>query len=55
MINWNNVLKKSDIVKISILLVVSAGCWIWVYKEFQKPILPEGIDAEYFNIQETPN
>lgn len=39
-IKLNNIMTKADWFKIGILLVVSIICWAWVYREYQKPILP---------------
>lgn len=39
-IKINNIMTKSDWFKISLLLVISIICWVWVYQEWQKPILP---------------
>lgn len=44
-IKFNDIVSKADWIKISILIIISAGCWIWVWQEYQKPILPEGLDA----------
>ncbi|MDD2807291.1 MAG: hypothetical protein PHW95_02085 [Patescibacteria group bacterium] len=39
-IKLKDVITKADWIKIIILIVVSIGCWTWVYVEFQKPIVP---------------
>ena len=44
-IKLNEVVSKSDWLKISILLVIAVGCWIWVWTEYQKPIFPENWDG----------
>ncbi|MDX9893756.1 MAG: hypothetical protein RB292_05125 [Patescibacteria group bacterium] len=40
-IRLNEVVSKSDWVKIIILIIVAVVCWGWVWVEFQKPIIPE--------------
>ena len=40
-IKINDIVSKTDWVKIGILLVVSGVCWTWIYVEYQKPIYPE--------------
>jgi len=39
-LKFTDVFSKTDWVKISILAVVSIILWIWVYREYQKPIIP---------------
>lgn len=39
-IKLSDVVSKTDWAKIIILLVVSVSCWIWVWREYQKPIIP---------------
>lgn len=52
-IKFSDVVSKADIIKISTLLLVSVVCWGWVWYEYQKPILPEGLDQDYFNFEKT--
>ena len=49
-IRFIDAFSRSDWVKITILLVVGIGLWVWVYTEMQKPILPPGWDDTF-----TPN
>ncbi len=45
-IHFRDVVTKTDWIKIGILVTVAAGCWTWVYLEYQKPIIPpEWIEA----------
>ena len=44
-IKLDDIISKSDWLKITALLIISAGCWVWVWQEYQKPILPEGLDT----------
>lgn len=46
MIKVSNVVTKGDMVKITLLLVVATVCWVWVYKEYKKPIIPPEWDRE---------
>lgn len=50
-IKFTDVITKADWVKITILIIVAAFFWTWVWIEFQKPIIPEGFTDEYFNLE----
>lgn len=39
-LKFSDIITKTDWVKIIILLIVAIICWYWVYKEYQKPIIP---------------
>ncbi len=39
-VKFKDAFSKADWVKVSILIIVAIICWIWVYKEYQKPIIP---------------
>lgn len=45
-IKFKDVVSKTDWTKITILLVISIGCWIWVWNEYQKPIIPPEWEKE---------
>jgi len=45
-IKFYEVFSKADWAKIIILLIVAVICWVWVYKEYQKPIIPPEWDQQ---------
>lgn len=51
-VKFTDVVSKGDMIKISILLIVAAGLWVWLWTEMQKPILPEGFTDEFINYEE---
>ncbi|MFA6215466.1 MAG: hypothetical protein WC768_02780 [Patescibacteria group bacterium] len=38
-VKFSDVMTKSDWLKMSVLLIVAVGCWIWVWTEYQKPMI----------------
>ncbi len=48
-IKFSDVVSKTDFAKLSILIVVAIGCWIWVWTEYQKPILPPEFEQNYLS------
>ena len=46
-VKFTDVVNKGDMIKISILLIVAAVLWTWVWTESKKPILPEGFAEQY--------
>ncbi|MFA5022192.1 MAG: hypothetical protein WC508_03885 [Patescibacteria group bacterium] len=48
-IKFNDIVSKSDWLKISILLVIAVICWLWVWHEYQKPIMPPEWQQELTN------
>jgi len=39
-IKFSDVFTKADWTKIIILVIISTLCWAWVWREYQKPIIP---------------
>jgi hypothetical protein len=39
-IKFSKIFEKKDIIKVTVLLVISIICLFWVWLEFQKPIIP---------------
>jgi hypothetical protein len=39
-VKLSDVIPKGDFVKIGILIIISVICWVWVWREYQKPIIP---------------
>ena len=39
-IKFHDVFSKADWIKIVVLATIAIICWVWVYKEYQKPIIP---------------
>ena len=54
-VKFSDVISKTDLVKISILLVFAIGCWGWVWVEFQKPIFPEGFNQDHWAVEPVAN
>ncbi|MFA6410927.1 MAG: hypothetical protein WCW26_05145 [Candidatus Buchananbacteria bacterium] len=48
-IKINDIVSKSDWLKITILLVTAVICWVWVWREYQKPIIPPEWQQELNN------
>lgn len=46
-IKFTDVVSKTDWTKMIILLVVSVVCWSWVWREYQKPIIPPEWEQEF--------
>ncbi|MFA6255161.1 MAG: hypothetical protein WC675_04005 [Patescibacteria group bacterium] len=46
-IRFNEIITKADWAKIIILVVISTICWIWVWREYQKPVIPPEWDQEW--------
>jgi len=45
-IKFSDVVTKADWTKIIILLVISTICWVWVWNEYKKPIIPPEWEIE---------
>lgn len=45
-IKFSDVVSKTDWAKIIILVVISTICWVWVWTEYQKPIIPPEWEKE---------
>jgi len=45
-IKFSSVVTKADWAKITILIIVAAICWGWVWREYQKPIIPPEWEQE---------
>lgn len=51
MVKFKDVFSKADWVKIGILLVAAIICVVWVYREYQKPIIPPEWEQELTRAQ----
>jgi len=45
-VKFTDVFSKTDWIKITILVVVATICWIWVWQEYQKPVIPPEWEEE---------
>jgi hypothetical protein len=44
---FTDVFTKADWIKVTILVVISVICWTWVWREYQKPIIPPEWEQEF--------
>ena len=45
-IKFNDVMTKGDWAKMTILVVISVICWVWVWVEWQKPVISPEWEAQ---------
>jgi len=43
------VMKPSDWIKLSVLLIISVGCWIWVWQVYSQPFDYQDIINNHLN------
>jgi len=46
-LKFRDVVTKTDWLKISILVITAVILWVWVYHEYQKPIIPPEWDRDF--------
>lgn len=39
-IRFRDIMTRTDWMKVTVLVAVAVGFWVWVYREYQKPIIP---------------
>ena len=45
-IKFSNIFNKTDWLKMTILIIVAIIAWVFVYREYQKPIIPPEWEKE---------
>ena len=48
-LRFRDTMTKADWMKMTVLIAVATVCWVWVWREYQKPVLPpEWLQSEAY-------